>query len=328
MHGCPAAACLTPFETKIWSRDPLPSRLPSSSCQATHGTGSAPATAAPPTTAGSSASRSVLMLSDGTCGARACPSGTHVFAAEHAALTAAQKRLAKTCSFPPSGALGSYQASHGTVRPAPAKSIDGASASTVLSMLRAGPCVTHCPFLKARTKMSCALPDLCSNVAHGSRAAPAREPPVTSDTPALWAGSIPAAGSALTWVPFAGRATNAAYPVAAAPRTAAAATAATRTEGKRLIGGLLSCGCGVRSRECGPSARMYVRPPPPGRRGAAPLRRRSGAGRGLPSAERPGALAPGSWSGREDGGPHGPHARDERPRHGRLSRLRADIRVP
>src|SRR6185436_5127051 len=114
---------------------PAPLTLPSSSCQATHGTGSAPATAAPPATDGFSASLSVWMLSDGIPEPRFCPSGCQV-------LAAATKRLAKICFLPPSGALGSYHASQGTVRPAPAKSIDGASASTLGSMLSEAPCVT------------------------------------------------------------------------------------------------------------------------------------------------------------------------------------------
>src|SRR5690349_17535333 len=151
VHGAFGAACLTPLETKIWSWLPEPATLPSCSCHATHGTGSAPATAAPPATDGFSASLSVLMFSDGTPAPRSWPSGCHVFAA-------ARKRLAKICFWPPRAALGSYQASHGTVRPAPAKSIDGASASTLRSMFSDGPCVTHCPFLKARTKICCELP--------------------------------------------------------------------------------------------------------------------------------------------------------------------------
>ena len=92
--------------------------MPSCSCHATHGTGSVPATAAPPATDGFSASLSVLMFSDGTPEPRSWPSGCQM-------LLAAAKRLAKICFSPPSAALGSYHASHGTVRPAPAKSIDG-----------------------------------------------------------------------------------------------------------------------------------------------------------------------------------------------------------
>src|SRR4051794_11183092 len=136
VHGAWGAACLTPLETKIWSWLPDPLTLPPCSCHATHGTGSAPATAAPPATDGFSASLSVLMFSDGTPDPRSWPSGCHT-------LSAATKRLAKICFSPPSAALGSYQASHGTVRPAPAKSIDGASASTFWSMFSDGPWVTH-----------------------------------------------------------------------------------------------------------------------------------------------------------------------------------------
>src|SRR5690242_14807597 len=120
------------------------------------------------------------MFSEGTAplGARFWPSGTHVFAV-------ALKRLAKICLTPPNAAFGSYQESHGTVRPAPAKSIDGDSASTSGLMLSDRPCVTHWPFLNARTKICCELPDFCSNVAHGTRGPPAAsEPPTTSDSPA------------------------------------------------------------------------------------------------------------------------------------------------
>ena len=129
---------LIPRETKICCGEDALSAPPSRSCQAIHGTGLAPATAAPPTVAGFSASRSVWMFSDGTllAGARSWPSGTH-------ALPAASKRLAKMFVAAPRCALGSYHETHGTVRPAPAKSIDGASASWAGSMFSdAGePCV-------------------------------------------------------------------------------------------------------------------------------------------------------------------------------------------
>ena len=98
---------------------------PSFSCQATHGTGSLPATAAPPTSAGFSAVRSVGMFSAGTewPGARSWPSAIHL-------VGAAAKRLAKMFVAPPGRlSFGSYHAVHGTVRPVPAKSIEGASAS-------------------------------------------------------------------------------------------------------------------------------------------------------------------------------------------------------
>src|SRR5215475_946703 len=106
------------------------------------------------------------MLSEGTPEPRSCPSGTPL-------LPVALKRLAKICLAPPSAAFGSYQESHGTVRPAPAKSIDGSWASTSGLMLSDRPWVTHWPFLNACTKICCELPDFCSNVAHGTRGPPA-----------------------------------------------------------------------------------------------------------------------------------------------------------
>src|SRR5580765_3815982 len=109
--------------------------------------------------------------------------------------------------------FGSYQATQGTVRPAPAKSIDGASASTPGAMLSdAGdPCVTHAPFLKARTKICWESPSFCSNVAHGTAGFPATTvPPAASTRPASWPGSIWFAGSSFTWAPLAGSDTKAA----------------------------------------------------------------------------------------------------------------------
>src|SRR5215470_10644886 len=109
--------------------------------------------------------------------------------------------------------LGSYQATQGTVRPGPAKSIDGASASCRGSMLsEAGePCVTQAPFLKARTKISCHDPSFCSNVAQGTCLLPATTvPPATSTTPASSSGSMSFAGSSLTCAPFDGSDTKAA----------------------------------------------------------------------------------------------------------------------
>ena len=79
LQACFSAACLTPLETKIWSWLPDPLTLPSSSSQATHGTGSLPATAAPPATEGFSASLSVLMFSDGMPAPRSWPSGCQRF---------------------------------------------------------------------------------------------------------------------------------------------------------------------------------------------------------------------------------------------------------
>src|SRR5205814_7934600 len=122
---------------------------------------------------------------------RSWPDGSHRVAP---ALT----RLAKIFVGSPKWRFGSYHATQGTVRPAPAKSIDGASASTVGSMLSdAGePCVTQAPFLKARTKICCELPSRCSKVAHGTWTLPATTvPPATSTRPASWFGSIEFGGS-------------------------------------------------------------------------------------------------------------------------------------
>ena len=60
------SVCLMPRETKIWCSAASSLAPPSFSCQATHGTGSLPATAAPPTSAGFSAVRSGWMFSEGT----------------------------------------------------------------------------------------------------------------------------------------------------------------------------------------------------------------------------------------------------------------------
>src|SRR5438034_204029 len=146
------------------------------------GTGSLPATVAPPATEGFSAVRFVWMLSDGMSAPseRSWPDGSHRFAP-------ALKRLAKMFVGSPKWKLGSYHATQGTVRPAPAKSIDGASASTVGSMLSdAGePWVTHAPFLKARTNICWESPSFCSNVAQGTWTLPATTvPPATSTRPA------------------------------------------------------------------------------------------------------------------------------------------------
>src|SRR3954466_11757352 len=95
--------------------------------------------------------------------------------------------------------LGSYQAVHGTLRPVPAKSIDGASASWLDWMLSDWPCVTQCPLLNARTQICCEVPVFCSNAAHGTFGVPGTsEPPTTSERPASRAGSMPTAGSSLT----------------------------------------------------------------------------------------------------------------------------------
>jgi hypothetical protein len=160
---------------------------------------------------------------------RSWPEGSQTF-------EAAEKRLARICLWLVRFELGSYHATQGTVRPAPAKSIDGASATTVGSRLsEAGnPCVTHAPPLKARTKICRDEPLFCSNAAHGTCRLPATTvPPWTSETPASWLGSMPFAGSLLTCEPSAGRPTNAAAAVPARTSVAAVATAASRP--RRLI---------------------------------------------------------------------------------------------
>src|SRR6266516_8185076 len=219
-QAAPAVACLRPFTTKI-CRSVVSLATPSFSSHTTHGTGSAPATAAPPATDGFSAVRSVWMLSDGRWlpPERSCPEGSQRFAP-------ALKRLAKMFVGGPKAAFGSYQATHGTVRPAPAKSIDGASASAVGSMLRdAGkPWVTQAPFLKARTKICCVRPSFCSNVAHGTGTSPAViAPPTTSETPASWFGAIALARSSFTCEPLAGSGRKAAHAAGTARRIPTAA---------------------------------------------------------------------------------------------------------
>src|SRR5262249_35557365 len=215
---------------------------PSFSSQTIHGTGSAPATVAPPAAEGFSAVRLVWMLSDGTCApsARSWPDGSQWFAP-------ALKRLAEMFvgasaqwskvvqTLDPKLRFGSYHATHGTVRPAPAKSIDGASASAVGSMLSdAGePWVTHWPFLKARTKICCDRPTFCSNVAQGTALLPATTvPPATSTRPASWLGSIMLAESSFTWPPRDTRAPDAGQVAASTP---ASSVTRRRMRNPRLI---------------------------------------------------------------------------------------------
>src|SRR5437870_11251524 len=134
--------------------------------------------------------------------------------------------------------FGSYQATHGTVRPAPAKSIDGASASTAGSMLSdAGePWVTQAPFLKARTKICWDLPAFCSKVAQGIWTLPATTvPPATSTRPASWFGSIAFAGSSLTGAPLDGSDTRAADAGDAQPSVPANIVARPRVWSARFI---------------------------------------------------------------------------------------------
>src|SRR5207245_233734 len=163
------------------------------------------------------------MLSDGRCsGPRPWPEGSQ-------RLAAVLKRLAKMFVGQWAASFGSYHATHGTVRPVPAKSIDGASASWVGSMLSdaGNPCVTHAPFLNARTKICCSPPaTFCSKVAHGTRTLPAvTAPPATSETPACWFGAIALARSVFTCEPLAGSGRKAARPAGAARRATRAAMA-------------------------------------------------------------------------------------------------------
>src|SRR3989441_10716396 len=103
-QAAPAVACLRAFATKI-CRSVVSLATPSFSSHVTHGTGSAPATAAPPATDGFSALRSGWMLSDGRWPPpeRSCPEGSQRFAA-------ALKRLAKMLVGPPNAAFGPRQA--------------------------------------------------------------------------------------------------------------------------------------------------------------------------------------------------------------------------
>ena len=218
------------------------SRTPSFSSHVIHGTGSAPATAAPPATEGCSAVRTVMDV-EGRDVARAL-----ALAGGEPDVGRRVETAGEDVRRPPEAALGSYHATHGTVRPAPAKSIDGASASWVGSMLSdAGdPWVTQAPFLNARTKMCCSPgATFCSNVAHGTWTLPAMTaPPVTSETPASWLGSIASARSSFTCEPLAGSGRKAARAAGAASNTAAAARAAIVR--RRLRAGVIlseSCEC-------------------------------------------------------------------------------------
>src|SRR3984893_7757509 len=119
VHPVPATA----WETKICG-DPevgVPAPCtPSNSCQVTQGAGLPPATVVPPIRAGRSALRLVLMFSDGTV-ARPSPSCCHW---PPFCPVLGTNRLAKI-SFEPRDGVASAQPTHGTVRFAPVKSIEG-----------------------------------------------------------------------------------------------------------------------------------------------------------------------------------------------------------
>ncbi len=206
-------AVLTARETKIWF---LPPPGPSFSCQAIHGTGGFPAVVAPPATAGFSASRSVLMLMLGAPAPRSWPATIQRFAA-------ASKCEATICVSEPIGASGSYHAVHGTVRPGPAKSMLGASASAVGSTFsEAGePFVTQRVPSKARTKISCPRAVRFSNAAQGAGRAPATSaPPTMSLSPAPRPAAMPRPGSRSTRSPLAGNGDGAAAATAGASASA------------------------------------------------------------------------------------------------------------
>src|SRR5207249_2750940 len=117
--------------TKIWSA-PEAGAVASVSCHAIHGPGLAGSATEPPATTGFSADSLVWMFSDGTPGPvpplpRLCPANSHL---PWLASPVLSNRLAKTLSLlKPVPVVFSYQVAHGTVRPAPAKSIAGASPS-------------------------------------------------------------------------------------------------------------------------------------------------------------------------------------------------------
>ena len=89
--------------------------------------------ALPPATDGSSASLLVLMLSEGGLAGPAAPG--RPWPANTQTSFVASKREAKISLWPKGLVLSSYQVAHGTARPAPAKSIAGASPSRVWSKL-------------------------------------------------------------------------------------------------------------------------------------------------------------------------------------------------
>src|SRR5450755_1574740 len=214
----------TALLVKIWFGPGVP---PSSSCQVTHGTGSLPATVAPPWITGLTASRLVWMFNDGTGTLlapplpRPCPAKIHLPWLTSPVLS---NLLAKMLSAPKlAPVVCSYQLAHGTIRPAPAKSIEGASPSWVWSKFSEPlnrwvgppselpptvplPRVVQVPAANERLKIWSLLPEgsVWRKIAHGTNGFVATsEPPTTSEfagssTLTGLFGSIPAAGSLLT----------------------------------------------------------------------------------------------------------------------------------
>ena len=110
----------------------MPGAFAPISCQVTHGPGAAGLTAEPPATAGFSASSLVWMFSDGT-GTAPAPRAAALAGEDPLALvgvTRVVKAAGEDVLLPKTApVVSSYQVAHGTVRPAPAKSIAGASPS-------------------------------------------------------------------------------------------------------------------------------------------------------------------------------------------------------
>ena len=208
------------LSTKIWSW-PL---LFDVSCQVTHGPGLVGSAVEPPATEGFSASWFVWMFSDGTSVPlpplpRLWPAKIHL---PWFASPVLSKRLANTLLLPkPVPLVFSYHVAHGTVRPAPAKSIDGASPSWPWSKFSDPgnfglalerpptvplPRVVQAPFANDRENTWSADPlaSCWRKIAHGTAGLPAvSAPPTTSalvgSSPlTLNALLIPAAGSSFT----------------------------------------------------------------------------------------------------------------------------------